>query len=92
MDNFREVIYETRFSEQLEQLEPDPLIADECIRTGAEWLLSRDLEMGVNVKGTHVWYVGAIDWPRHREFIVYYTFNDTHIVFLSVTVRTLDIF
>lgn len=80
----REVIWCEAFEAGLRILEPNAQRADEFVR-GAEWTLCREPTVGHQVAPeSHVWMLSMADPPGHPCVVLYYTFNDEFLWFLSV--------
>ncbi|MEX2118412.1 MAG: hypothetical protein WD847_02280 [Pirellulales bacterium] len=79
----RSIVYEERFDRELEQIEPDFVQADECLR-GLEWAFVRRPELGYqSSQDSKVWYFPLVrdDFP---PVCVFYTFDDKSLCFLSI--------
>jgi len=83
----RGVVKETRFEEQLADIEPNVKRADEFVE-GAEWTLSRD----PTAKGTQVadnscvWFLPTNDVPAAPSLVIYYTFDEKKVYLLSIQI------
>ena len=78
----RNVVYESRFDNELKKIEPDFERADSLIR-GIEWVLQRCPEFGTNInKDPPVWFIPAID-VFDLPYVIYYTFNSQKVFMLS---------
>jgi plasmid stabilization system protein ParE len=85
----RTVVCEHKFEAELKKIEPSARRADELIE-GAIWVLARNPKCGRNVPGTSVWCVFSRDVPKGRELGIFYTFNASHVILLSVVNYSLD--
>ena len=79
----REIIEEHRFAFELQALIPRAQRADEFI-DGAKWVLSRDPFRGKRLGSSHVWFLAMDELEDHLPIILYYTFDDDHVNFLSI--------
>ncbi len=86
----RTVVYEPLFESEMAEIEPDAQLADECMRSGPEWVLSRDPEFGIQIPNTRIWFLCSLDYPRNREFVIYYVFDEERVIFISVTCSPLE--
>jgi len=82
-EKLREIVEETRFSDELSQLIPDARRADEFI-DGAKWVLSRDPFSGKRISTSRVWFLPMEQVPGILPVILYYTFDDDYVNFLSI--------
>ena len=80
----RVVLHEHRFEEEFAALEPDPERREEII-SGIEWALSRNPERGAFTEGQGVWIRELCDPTAQKRFWIFYTFNDTTVILLSIT-------
>jgi hypothetical protein len=78
----RTCVWEHRFSAELKRIEPDPKRADDLV-AGIDWVLARDPKAGVSVPGTQVWYIVSRDIKKNRHLLIYFTFTDQEVFFLS---------
>lgn len=79
----RTCCWEHRFEEELKQIEPNSKRADDLI-SGIDWVLARNPEEGNNINGSVVWQIVSRDIPKRRHLVIFYTFNDENVFFLSV--------
>ncbi len=79
----REVIEEPRFALELRALIPNAKRADEFI-DGAKWTLCRDPFSGRRISNSHVWFLPMEETPGLLPIILYYTFDDDYVNFLSI--------
>lgn len=77
----REVIYTERYENELREVEADVKRADAFVR-GTEWEICRDPESGE--QDGNVWGKPITDLPNQPPVVLYYTFNDNFIWFLSI--------
>jgi hypothetical protein len=78
----RDVIHQETFVEQLHQIENNHHRADEFIR-GVEWQLSKDPTSGDRITNL-VWAITFNNPPNSESLVLYYTFNENNIWFLSI--------
>lgn len=82
----REVIYTARFEEELGAIEPNTIRADEFVR-GVEWQICRYPESGKRRSNNSiVWGKPITAVLGLPSIIVYYTFDENYIWFLSIQV------
>lgn len=82
----RGIVEEARFVEDLAEIEADAARADEFI-DGAKWVLGREATRGTCVgSGSCVWFLPMNDVPNAPSLILYYTFDEKRVYFLSVQV------
>lgn len=79
----RTCVWEERFSAELKKIEPDPKRADDLI-AGIDWVLAREPHSGVGIASTQVWYIVSRDIPKKRHLVIYYTFSNEKVFFLSI--------
>ena len=79
----REIIEEPRFAFELAALIPKAQRADEFI-DGAKWTLSRDPFSGRRIGNSHVWFLPMEEIPGLLPIVLYYTFDDDYVNFLSI--------
>ena len=79
----RSCSWEPEFQEQLAALEPNAKRADELI-FGIDWVISRNPREGSQIEETDVWYLISRDIPKRRHLIIYYTFTEEKVYFISV--------
>lgn len=82
MATLREIVKEPLFEQELNQLEFDPLRADEFTE-GAEFVLSRNPEYGTKV-GKGVWFLPMWRPAEGKSVNLYYTFDSERVYFLSL--------
>ena len=78
------IIEEHRFSFELQALIPRAQRADEFI-DGAKNVLCRDPRRGKQIGNSHVWFLPLEDIPGLLPIVLYYTFDDNFVNFLSIT-------
>ena len=82
----RGIVEEARFVEDLAEIEADAVRADEFI-DGAKWVLGREATMGTQVgPNSCVWFLPMNDVPGAPSLILYYTFNQQKVHFLSIQI------
>ena len=82
----RGIVEEARFAEDLAAIEPDAMRADEFI-DGAKWILARDARQGTQVApDSCVWFLPMNDVPDAPSLILYYTFDQKQVYFLSIQI------
>lgn len=79
----REIIEEHRFSFELQALIPNAKRADEFI-DAAKWALPRNPTKGRRIGSSHVWFLPMEDVPGLLPIVLYYTFDDDFVNFLSI--------
>lgn len=80
----RDVCYEPYFETRLAAIEPNARRADELIR-GTEWVLSRYPKFGTRIApNSHVWAVTAVEAPTISDMVIYYSFDEQKVYFLSI--------
>lgn len=79
----RQIIEEHRFSSELKQIISLERRAEE-FSDGAKWVLARDPRRGKQIGTSHVWFLPIHDAPGILPIILYYTFDDDNVYFLSV--------
>jgi hypothetical protein len=79
----REIIEEHRFADELAQIIDDVRRADEFI-DGAKWLLSRAPKSGTQIGSSNVWFLPMKEVPAIMPVIMYYTFDEHFVNFLSI--------
>lgn len=82
-EKVREIIEEHRFTLELAALFPKAQRADEFI-DGAKWTLSRDPFSGRRIGNSHVWFLSIEQIAGILPIILYYTFDDDYVNFLSI--------
>ena len=82
-EKMREIIEEHRFSLELQALVPNAKRADDFIE-GAIWALSRNPSKGRRIGSSHVWFLPMEDVPGLLPVVLYYTFDDDFVNFLSI--------
>lgn len=80
----REIIEETQFTVELQEIEPDAARADEFV-DGAKWVLSRSPECGTKI-GQLVWILPMMRSPVGLSMVLYYTFDADRVFLLSIQV------
>ncbi len=82
------VVREVRFERELHRLQPNLRRADEFVE-GAEWVLARDPKTGYQVReGSPVWCLCINRELSLHPAVIYYTFDESHVYFLSIQVVT----
>ena len=71
------------FERQLREIIPDARRADEYVE-GAENVLSRDPAYGTQLEDSDVWFLPMEDVPDMPQVMLYYTFNDERVFFISI--------
>ena len=79
----REVIHEQRFDEEFAALESNPEKREDII-SGMDWTLGRMPEKGAFTEGRGVWIRELCDPSEKNRFWLFYTFNDTVVILLSI--------
>lgn len=79
-----EIIEEPRFAFELQALIPKARRADEFI-DGAKNVLCRDPQRGKRIGNSHVWFLPVEEIPGLLPIVLYYTFDDDYVNFLSIT-------
>jgi hypothetical protein len=80
----RTIIEEHRFAIELAALiEGGPRRADEFV-DGAKWLLARSPESGSRLGASKVWFLPMKEPPGILPVVLYYTFDDDYVNFLSI--------
>ncbi len=79
----REIVEEHRFSRELKLIIPHAKRADEFI-DAAKWVLSRDPYRGKRIGTSHVWFLPIKEIPNTLPVVLYYTFDDNYVNFLSI--------
>jgi hypothetical protein len=75
----REIIRNHRFEDELRAIQSHVKRADELV-DGVEIILARSPECGSQLEDSHVWFV-----PGYTVTLaVYYTFDEDHVILLSV--------
>lgn len=74
----REVVETAQFTDELRELEPNAIRADELFE-GAVWVLCRNPEYGTKT-GPNVWFLPMLG----GNLVLRYTFDDDHVYFLSI--------
>jgi hypothetical protein len=80
----RTIIEEHRFCLELAALIPKAQRADEFI-DGAKWVLCRNPLKGKRIGNSHVWFLSMEEIPGVLPIVLYYTFDDDFVNFLSIT-------
>jgi hypothetical protein len=75
-----EIIENAQFADELAELQPNAIRADEFM-DGAVRVLSRNPTYGTQL-GKHVWFLPMFS----GHIVLYYTFDDDHVYFLSIQV------
>lgn len=84
MPVFRDVVRTERFERELQDLEKDPLRADEFTEA-VEWTLARDPTSGTQIKvDPPIWFIPLVDLPFGSSVAIYYTFDDNKVWLLSI--------
>lgn len=73
-----EIVENAQFVDELQELEPDAVRADEFVE-GAKFVLSRNPRAGTMVS-EHVWFLPM--WPEPA--VIFYTFDEDHVYLLSI--------
>jgi len=71
------------FERQLREIIPDARRADEYVE-GAERVLSRDPTYGTQLDDSDVWFLPIEHVPDMPAVVLYYTFNDERVFFISI--------
>jgi hypothetical protein len=79
----RGIIEEHRFAFELQALIPNAKRADEFI-DAAKWALSRDPCSGRRISNSHVWFLPMEQIPGLLPVVLYYTFDDDLVNFMSI--------
>lgn len=80
----REVIYTEKYEKELRAIDSDVKRVDEFVR-GVEWEICRFPETGKRKdESKNVWGKPINDLPDQPPVVLYYTFNDQYIWFLSI--------
>jgi hypothetical protein len=82
----RVIVEEFQFLDELSELEPDVIRADEFIE-GAKFVLSRNPEYGEHI-GKNVWFLPMWKADEGRSAVLYYTFDTERVFFLSIQLDT----
>ncbi len=82
----REIVEDTQFADELQELEPDAIRADEFV-DGAKWVLSHSPEYGT-LSGKKVWFLPMGRSNAGRSLVLYYSFNADYVFFLSIQIAT----
>jgi len=82
----REIIEEFQFTDELRELMPDFVRADEFVE-GAKFVLSRNPEYG-SLVGRNVWFLPMWSVEEGRSLSLYYTFDSEHVFLLSIQIAT----
>jgi len=82
---YREIVEEHRFAEELQAIEKDARKADEFV-DGAKWVLSREPRTGTRIGKTHVWFLPIAESQLVDPVVLYYTFDDDAVYFLSIRI------
>ena len=84
----RTIVRTHRFELDLQNLlQSNARAIDEFIEA-TEWALSRRAEIGTPVSranGTQVWFLPVVNVPRIDQFVVYYTFDATHLLSIAIS-------
>ncbi len=82
----RTIIEESRFTQELSLIESDAKRADEFI-DGAKYILSRNPEFGNCIgDNSNVWTLALVEIHDHPPLVLYYTFDDSRVWFLSIII------
>jgi hypothetical protein len=82
----RKIVKTHRFEHELRDLIADAKAADEFVEA-AEWTLPRNPKIGsliTTAPDPPVWFLPVIDEDRITPIVLYYTFDDEVIYFLSI--------
>lgn len=80
----RGIVEEPLFVDELAVIERDARRSDEFI-DGAKWVLARDPKRGTQVgPDSCVWFLPMNDVPGMPSLILYYTFDEKMVYFLSI--------
>lgn len=82
-EKLREIVEDTRFTNELKTLIPDARRAEEFI-DGAKWVLSRDPSSGKRISTSKIWFLSLEEIPGILPVILYYTFDDNYVNLLSI--------
>jgi len=92
MAEYREIIHSPRFNRELDSLLPGAKRADEFVR-GAEWILSRNPETGHRIsENSAVWMIALTELSETTPIVLYYTFDDEKVWFLSIQETEFDLY
>jgi hypothetical protein len=80
----REIIEESQFTVELQEIEPDAIRADEFV-DGAKWVLSRNPEYGTKI-GQLVWFIPMLRSLSEPSMVLYYTFDADRVFLLSIQI------
>jgi hypothetical protein len=82
VDNYREIVKNPGFEQDLSKLEFDAIRADE-FTDGAEFILSRNPEYGTKI-AQNVWFLPMWRPGEGRSVNLYYTFDSDHVYLLAL--------
>ncbi len=82
MDNYRTIVKNPLFEQDLTKLEMDAVRADEFTE-GAEFVLSRNPEYGTEI-AKNVWFLPMWQPAQGKRVNLYYTFDRNCVYFLSL--------
>ena len=82
-----EIIEASRFRTELQQIVQHAKRADEFIN-GAKWVLCRNPEAGKRIGTSHVWFFAMEEIPGILPVVLYYTFDEDSVIFLSIQETT----
>jgi hypothetical protein len=82
----RVIVEEFQFLDELSELEPDVIRADEFVE-GAKFVLSRNPEYGEHI-AKNVWFLPMWRAEEGRSVVLYYTFDSERVIFLSIQLAT----
>jgi hypothetical protein len=80
---YREIVEEHRFTDEIQAIEQDARKSDEFI-DGAKWVLSREPRAGIRIGKGPVWFLPIAESPLVDAVVLYYTFDADHVYFLSI--------
>ena len=83
-DNIRTIIRSHQFEDELKKIEKEAKRADEFVE-GAEFVLCREPTIGTQIGNTHVWFLPVAQSATVSPVVLYYTFDDDRVIFLSIT-------
>ena len=82
-ERIREIIEERRFSDELRQIIEHSRRADEFI-DAAKWTLARNPQAGKRISTSDVWFLPMEEVPNDLPVVLYYTFDEYFVNFLSI--------
>ena len=82
-ERMREIIEEHRFSLELHDIIRQSRRADDFI-DGAKWTLARNPQAGKRIGTSDVWFLAMEEIPDFLPVVLYYTFDENFVNFLSI--------